>query len=680
MVGKHDDSEPSSSHQDASAAKAEVSPRDVEAGADADADDNNKKQGALNGFFPDLVEDAVRLRWLSVAVITTLYIVLAFTAVALTGKLRTRPDKVAVTSKFTESFVLNKNLSVVRAPRLRVVSEDDVSFSKTNVKVQVSGVFQKDPRKLQCSTDMLTNPTFIDTLEHTRIKEACEVKLSGHEVSTDVYGVASLDTMTVERGPPGLYVFNASSDDDEDGRQIALDEKEAQRTNVVGSVFEIQIETRIPLNITARQPLPTAPVLRLFDLTGVPVENVQCVAFSFTEPSFHDAMSGVLLPPDQPGTFRPSGEAKTNEAPFSLTHIRGQRLAILEGEVSTASDGNGRASFPDLRVVGSTSQTIFLCFTCQGVVVCWSSPFDVGGTTQPKGPRYLPAISLTTSTVDVQLADKVDTTRIQQVVEGVPLPQQPAVRIVDRDGKGVPGVVAVAVLVMQDGAHAPLFLMRKGAKTMARVLSKPSDASGIARFEDLHFQVSGDLKESTGTFAFTVCADGICLPEKDDLVFDVSTSIKSMIVSRYPRFIRLNSTEAFGDFAQPGETAKQANAPPAVVRFLDDKNAPIPGKAVERVAAVRLSTPAILSDAFDGLSIGQGKERKDHADCSHQSSIARRYRRTPGCVEVGRWKVRTSSGDKSETRGCESCRSRWRDRRDSRDAGAALRNVYVPCE
>ena len=140
MVGKHDDSEPSSSHQDASAAKAEVSPRDVEAGADADADDNNKKQGALNGFFPDLVEDAVRLRWLSVAVITTLYIVLAFTAVALTGKLRTRPDKVAVTSKFTESFVLNKNLSVVRAPRLRVVSEDDVSFSKTNVKVQVSGV------------------------------------------------------------------------------------------------------------------------------------------------------------------------------------------------------------------------------------------------------------------------------------------------------------------------------------------------------------------------------------------------------------------------------------------------------------------------------------------------------------------------------------------------------------
>ena len=137
-----------------------------------------------------------------------------------------------------------------------------------------------------------------------------------------------------------------------------MDEKEAQRTNVVGSVFEIQIETRIPLNITARQPLPTAPVLRLFDLTGVPVENVQCVAFSFTEPNFHDAMSGVLLPPDQPGTFRPSGEAKTNEAPFSLTHIRGQRLAILEGEVSTASDGNGRASFPDLRVVGSTSQTI----------------------------------------------------------------------------------------------------------------------------------------------------------------------------------------------------------------------------------------------------------------------------------------------------------------------------------
>ena len=116
MVGKHDDSEPSSSHQAASAAKTtEVSPRDVEAGTDAD--DNNKKQGALNGFFPDLVEDAVRLRWLSVAVITTLYIVLAFTAVALTGKLRTRPDKVAVTSKFTESFVLNKNLSVVRAPR-----------------------------------------------------------------------------------------------------------------------------------------------------------------------------------------------------------------------------------------------------------------------------------------------------------------------------------------------------------------------------------------------------------------------------------------------------------------------------------------------------------------------------------------------------------------------------------
>ena len=102
MVGKHDDSEPPSSHQAASAAKTEVSPRDVEAGTDAD--DKNKKQGALNGFFPDLVEDAVRLRWLSVAVITTLYIVLAFTAVALTGKLRTRPDKVAQSTALRRVF------------------------------------------------------------------------------------------------------------------------------------------------------------------------------------------------------------------------------------------------------------------------------------------------------------------------------------------------------------------------------------------------------------------------------------------------------------------------------------------------------------------------------------------------------------------------------------------------
>ena len=49
-------------------------------------------------------------------------------------------------------------------------------------------------------------------------------------------------------------------------------------------------------------------------------------------------------------------------------YLGGQKVASLSGDVSTLSDLNGIAEFPNLTVMGSTSNFVFLHFLCGGEV------------------------------------------------------------------------------------------------------------------------------------------------------------------------------------------------------------------------------------------------------------------------------------------------------------------------
>ncbi len=102
------------------------------------------------------------------------------------------------------------------------------------------------------------------------------------------------------------------------------------------------IETKIKVG----EPLPIQPRILLQDVYGNPVANKTVVAFSWPEPR----MSGT------PSDFL----------------VADNKFAWLSGDESEPSDVNGIARFKNLQVVGSTTNNLYIFFTCDALAtVFW---------------------------------------------------------------------------------------------------------------------------------------------------------------------------------------------------------------------------------------------------------------------------------------------------------------------
>ena len=227
----------------------------------------------------------------------------------------------------------------------------------------------------------------------------------------------------------------------------------------------------------------------------------------------------------------------------------------------------------------------------------------------PTPKMYRPPIVLKRNPAVHALTLTSSTPRHQNVTEGQIPPSQPAVNITGPDGQPVAGARAIAVLTRADGFKAPNMFIPEGTKPIAGILSQPSDADGVARFDALRFKRGGVTRAKHQGFAVTVCVEGMCLPDADALTFTVNTSVAAISVARFPNFIRLNDTakiqqqqsagaadssfsaaeEDEEDDTAPGESQDQARAEPIVVRMLDATGEAVEGKMLTGVKAVRLA-------------------------------------------------------------------------------------------
>ena len=254
--------------------------------------------------YGDMVEDQVRTRVLGVVIITTLYFVLAFTAVVLLGDTNAVPVELQPTSAFPSAMVFGRDVSMVRSPRFRLLGPNQVEFPHARFKARVARVFQLDPAdSVKCSDEHIRSALIEDTLEHERVREVCTPVVTGNEVTADDMGVATFHNLRIVRGPPGLYelktrasaVVNATdtpakaaavtttlasttnatataTDADVD-RVVYVDEGNPQKVQVFSRVFSVEILTEMPFSASARVPLAEQPVLQVLDIRDRPVDG-----------------------------------------------------------------------------------------------------------------------------------------------------------------------------------------------------------------------------------------------------------------------------------------------------------------------------------------------------------------------------------------------------------------------
>ena len=246
--------------------------------------------------YGDMVEDQVRTRVLGVVIISTLYLVLAFTAVTFIRETNNVPVALQTTSAFPSAMVLGRPVSVVRSPRFRLLGPGQVEFPYANFTTRVARVFQLDPAdSVKCSDEHIRSALVEDTLEHERVREVCTPVLTGNEVQADDMGIARFDNFQVVRGPPGLYelktrgaaIVNATSapanaaDAGTDSGQVNVSERVVavdgggapQKVQVVSRVFTVLIQTEMPVSAKARVPFAHQPVLKVLDIRDRPVSG-----------------------------------------------------------------------------------------------------------------------------------------------------------------------------------------------------------------------------------------------------------------------------------------------------------------------------------------------------------------------------------------------------------------------
>ena len=148
-----------------------------------------KKYGYKFPIVPDMVEDLAFNRAITVMIITSLYVVLAFTAVTFAGGKSNVPSAVQVTSRLPNAYLMRSNVSDVRTPRFRLLNSGLGAFSGAKFRMGLTRKFQYSSRgTVPCGDVVLEHPMFADTLEHERVREVCAPVLDGDVTLSNEHG------------------------------------------------------------------------------------------------------------------------------------------------------------------------------------------------------------------------------------------------------------------------------------------------------------------------------------------------------------------------------------------------------------------------------------------------------------------------------------------------------------
>lgn len=336
--------------------------------------------------------------------------------------------------------------------------------------------------------------------------------LSGANASSDDGGAATFRSLRVLSGLPGSYLVYATIA----GQQRAL----LGRVRLTSDVASVELEMpALPLRVALGGPLPPLSVV-VRDARGAPLVGKVCVLFP--------------APPT-------SGEFSALAASPDVLH---PRMALLADAFSTPTDLDGRASFPLVKLMGSSLRRLLLWASVDGVVakLANSSSSSLQLTVDfPNSDALRPRTERGFVLTLVQAPS-------EGVLEGEVLEVQPVVRVQLRGADGAltpaPGVVVFAFPLTQVDYRNPREPMSPRTvaelgtvagtidavlgnlgrtKTLFRSASAPSDADGLARWSGLGFIRHGPA----GSYTLGFAAAGLTSIESPPIA--VKSSVASVV-------------------------------------------------------------------------------------------------------------------------------------------------------
>ena len=145
------------------------------------------------------VEDIVRTRLLGVILITTVYVVVAFSAISLVKPGASAPSTIQTSSLFPAVATMRAKLAEIRAPRFRLLDKDRGEFPGASFSVTIAGVYQLQTRgTLDCNTETLNHFSVKDTMEGTRVAAACAPVMAGDQAGRRGRGCLGSSRVHVE--------------------------------------------------------------------------------------------------------------------------------------------------------------------------------------------------------------------------------------------------------------------------------------------------------------------------------------------------------------------------------------------------------------------------------------------------------------------------------------------------
>ena len=524
-----------------------------------DAEPKPAKRGKRSiAFAPiDLVEDRMRSRLVSVAIMFCMYLVIGSEFLLYQNpSIYELVGKVSFSSQLPSITDIGPNLTadLQQQPRpagVLVVSNLGVAFHERRCSRSPRGYIDaatcasdpgyREPVAVSTSVNRITYasvprntldcrngpgearaPALINTLPNMMIDAACTPVLAGAtaHVSADT-GTASFDELRVVSGPAAMYTFQFKTFDLPPGSEIFA------QSILTGRVGEIRIEVGPParLQVTVGEPFSVQPSVFVSDAVGNPVAGAVVTAFASEYPNFYQA-------------WVPEEQKSSKDDGAVLHHVRGQCYALLGGVTSSVTGADGIASWHNLSVTAAASKYLYLFFFSEGAVASWSDadlklPLP-GRTTRP--PRYVAPVYVYSPVESVvQLAatgldalgcpaddEPVSATSSHwKIAEGPPMdaeastsfPYAQRVRVTDAAGNPVAGVVVLAILHTARGYQLPLLARPENwrlksvrsdlnipeAKQLHNAASEPSDADGVAVFPSLYFGSRGEPDVSVNT-------------------------------------------------------------------------------------------------------------------------------------------------------------------------------------
>ena len=123
-------------------------------------------------------------------------------------------------------------------------------------------------------------------MEYIRLKDVCKTVLLNNTVLTDSAGYAIFQTLTILRGPIGIYGFAfqayvAGQQFNSDGYDLVLTSNITTLTIMTPPPFQYDL-TGDPSSIINR--FPVQPVVRILDYLGMPISNKYVIAYTWPEP------------------------------------------------------------------------------------------------------------------------------------------------------------------------------------------------------------------------------------------------------------------------------------------------------------------------------------------------------------------------------------------------------------